>query len=290
MRRDLRPIVGMLLIASTTVTGQETPAKQFRSLLKEYNSAAGAFRRAKNDQQRKQAVVQIGKFARKFLDLADKHPKDPTALRALRQATQAIGSTDSAAQNAWEINTSHFPNDQNDGSVQRLVRIVQRDHLKSDKIGPIIDRMRYGYRLEFAECLELIHRTTPHRTIRGLAVLALARNLKDRLRMLQLAKDRAELTKRYARTFGRDYLRNLQRANLAKRIEPLLQLAMKYHNVKMPYGGTVAQQAKSELFEMKVLGVGKPAPEIVGRDQDDKPFKLSDYRGKTVLLYFWVQF
>ena len=32
---------------------------------------------------------------------------------------------------------------------------------------------------------------------------------------------------------------------------------------------------------------GKPAPEIQGEDIDGKKFKLSDYRGKVVLLDFW---
>jgi cytochrome oxidase Cu insertion factor (SCO1/SenC/PrrC family) len=32
---------------------------------------------------------------------------------------------------------------------------------------------------------------------------------------------------------------------------------------------------------------GNPAPEIEGKDVDGKPFKLSDYRGKVVLLDFW---
>lgn len=32
---------------------------------------------------------------------------------------------------------------------------------------------------------------------------------------------------------------------------------------------------------------GKPAPEIEGEDLDGHPFKLSDYRGKVVLLDFW---
>jgi hypothetical protein len=35
------------------------------------------------------------------------------------------------------------------------------------------------------------------------------------------------------------------------------------------------------------LAIGQPAPEIVGHDIDGKPLKLSDYRGKVVLLDFW---
>lgn len=33
--------------------------------------------------------------------------------------------------------------------------------------------------------------------------------------------------------------------------------------------------------------VGKVAPDIRGKDLDGKKFKLSDYRGKVVLLDFW---
>ena len=35
------------------------------------------------------------------------------------------------------------------------------------------------------------------------------------------------------------------------------------------------------------LRIGTAAPEISGEDIDGVPFKLSDYRGKVVLLDFW---
>ena len=35
--------------------------------------------------------------------------------------------------------------------------------------------------------------------------------------------------------------------------------------------------------------VNTAAPEIEGVDQDGKSFKLSDYKGKVVLLDFWSQ-
>jgi cytochrome oxidase Cu insertion factor (SCO1/SenC/PrrC family) len=34
--------------------------------------------------------------------------------------------------------------------------------------------------------------------------------------------------------------------------------------------------------------VGKSAPEIAGRDADGQSFKLSDYRGKVVVVTFWA--
>jgi peroxiredoxin len=44
------------------------------------------------------------------------------------------------------------------------------------------------------------------------------------------------------------------------------------------------------LFELRQLAIGKQAPEIEGQDQDGERFKLSDYRGKVVLLDFWQEF
>jgi peroxiredoxin len=41
---------------------------------------------------------------------------------------------------------------------------------------------------------------------------------------------------------------------------------------------------------MRFLSVGREALDIEGVDQDGKQFKLSDYRGKVVLLYFWSEY
>jgi len=38
------------------------------------------------------------------------------------------------------------------------------------------------------------------------------------------------------------------------------------------------------------LEIGKVAPDVEGQDQDGKKFKLSDYKGKVVLLDFWSQY
>jgi hypothetical protein len=46
-------------------------------------------------------------------------------------------------------------------------------------------------------------------------------------------------------------------------------------------------QAKDALFELENLQVGCTAPDIVAKDTDGVDFKLSDYRGKVVLLDFW---
>lgn len=52
-------------------------------------------------------------------------------------------------------------------------------------------------------------------------------------------------------------------------------------------GRKIAELAAGALFEAENLGIGKVAGEIEGVDQDGVSFKLSDYRGKVVVLDFW---
>lgn len=270
-----------------------TPAAEYAALFKEYGPVAGGMRKAKTDLERKVAVERLSTYPAKFVDLAEKHSTDKVVLTILRQAVQALGSSESAAQIAWETNRSNFPAGPRDDSARRIVAMLMKDHLQSDKLGPVIDRVRYGYRLEFEEFLLAALNKSPHRTVRGEACLALALYLNDRLQMLRLLEDRKELVECYELAFGRTYVPNLRRlgkAKLEERVETLFERAAReFADVKLR-SGTVSAQARSALYDIRHLGIGKPAPEIDGKDQDGKKLKLSDYRGKVVLLYFWSEF
>ena len=248
---------------------------------------------ATTDLQRKAAVERLGKFSSKFIILAEKYPKHPVALIALRQAVQAVGSTDSAAQIAWQTNRGNFPAGSTDDSAAKTVALVLRDHVLSEKLGPVIDRMRYAYRMEYEKGLSTVLAKNPHRDIQGLTCLFLAQFLNDKLHAIQLAEGRPELTDGYNIVFGKDYLPGLRRlgqAKLATRIETLFQRAVDEYAAVKFRRGTVGETAKAELYAIRNLSVGRVAPDIKGKDQDGTQFKLSDYRGKVVLLYFWSEF
>jgi hypothetical protein len=288
-------LLGMSLSVAAGVSqaDQATPAEQYAALLREYRPVSVGLREAKTDLQRKEAVERLGTFAPKFVALAEKYPKDAVALQALRQAVQVVGSTDSAALQTWEINRSNFAARSSDDSAGRTVALVLRDHVLSDKLGPVIDRMQYGYRMIYETGLRTALEKNPHHEVQALACLALAQFLSDKLRMIRLAEDRPELASCYEIVFGKEYLLQLQRrgqAKLAKRIETLFERAAdEYADVRFR-AGTVGETAKSELYDIRHLAVGKIAPDIEGKDQDGTKFKLSDYRGKVVLLYFWSEF
>ena len=81
------------------------------------------------------------------------------------------------------------------------------------------------------------------------------------------------------------------RDKAVKDAEALFEQAVeKYGDVILPRVGSVGEKAKAVLFEIRHLVVGREAPDIEGKDQDGQLFKLSDYRGKVVLLDFWSEY
>jgi peroxiredoxin len=113
---------------------------------------------------------------------------------------------------------------------------------------------------------------SPHRDVRALAGLALAR--------LLLAR---------ADTTDRPELRQKGRKEAE---EVLKTLAERYAAVRMPSADEeeserVGTLVRPMLFELQRLTVGKVVPELSGPADDGKEMKLSDQRGKAVVLVFW---
>jgi hypothetical protein len=154
--------------------------------------------------------------------------------------------------------------------------------------------MSYGFRKECETFIRTVLKSSPHADVRGLACLRLAQFLNARLQRLELLQERPEMARRYEGLFGQEYLdalRRQDRGQVLQEVEKLFEQAgEKYADVKLPYGGTVGEKAKSELYEIRNLTVGKLAPEIEGDDEEGRRLKLSDYRGKVVLIYFWSEY
>src|SRR5262249_5966652 len=189
--------------------------------------------------------------------------------------------------------TTHAGRGNEDSPQARAIALLLRDHLGSDKLDYACWRTSYGFHKDCERFLRTALDKSPHKGVQGTACFRLAQFLKARLHRLDLLKERPEMARRYESLFGKDYLVTLQRQDPAKagaEVEALFERVIeKYPDVKLPYSGTVGEQAKRELYEIRHLSVGKQAQEIEGEDQDGKRFKLSDYRGKVVLLYFWSE-
>ena len=135
---------------------------------------------------------------------------------------------------------------------EKALDTLARDHAQSDKLENVCDRLIYTQSEASQRFLRAVIEKNPKGEIQGKAHFALG--------------------KQAVATSEADRLLNL--------------VIEKYGNVK--YGSrTLGEAAKGELYEVHHLAIGKVAPEIEGADVDGKKFKLSDYRGRVVVLDFW---
>ena len=64
------------------------------------------------------------------------------------------------------------------------------------------------------------------------------------------------------------------------------QLVKEHPNLEFR-GRKLAGMLEGKMFAAQNLAIGKEAPDIEGEDVDGVAFKLSDYRGKVVVIDFW---
>src|SRR5205823_1319583 len=158
-----------------------TPAEQYQALLKEYQAARAA-----------SSAARLGQVALRFLELAEKNPKDPIAVDALIGVVRVY-------------NSSAHPAGKDSPGGRALARLL-RDHVRSDKLGEVCQRIAFGFRKEYETFLRTVLDRNPHREVQALARLSLAQFLNNRLQQLDLVKEQPELARQYEALFGKDYL------------------------------------------------------------------------------------
>jgi hypothetical protein len=120
--------------------------------------------------------------------------------------------------------------------------------------------------------------------------IQLAKFLKNKAEAVEMIKTLDENTKKMVeQRVGKEALAKIAAADPAKataEAEKLFEAVVKEAGDKASFAA-VKVNAEAELFEMQHLSIGKQPPEIEGDDIDGKKFKLSDYKGKVVVLDFW---
>lgn len=266
-------------------TQPRSPGERYQSMLKEQQALPDELAKAKTEEEKRAVIARMGKLPHRFLELAEGHPKDPIAIDSLVQVVAIV-------------NGSAFPAGGKDSPGTRALEILQRDHVRSEKLGRVCQLIAFGFHRNHEALLRAILEVNPHREVQALACLSLAQFLNNRLDRLAVLEDQdgRELADRYERVFGKGLLEELKRQDRSKvgaEVEALfVRAAADYPEVKIPVtyygsGGTVGEKSKTDLFYIRHLAVGKLPPDIEGQDQDGNRFKLSDYRGKVVLLDFW---
>ena len=256
-----------------------TPAEQVKELIAQHEKAAAAFRKlyeaakTEEEQEKLEALFPDPRpYADLLLQIAEKNPSDSAAVDAL----------------VWAY--------RNDRSAKAKA-ILMRDHLLNPKIGPFGLALRHENDMETLKALKKVLAENPSKEAQAQAALALGMRLKSHAALApQVQKADAKALPKWEERLGKELaaaLKKADAASLAKEAEELMERITKdkgYAQTTIPFDDariTLGQLAGRELFEMRYLQPGKVAPDIVGEDVDGKPMKLSDFRGKVILLDFW---
>ncbi len=267
------------LAAPVAARVQDEPGVgEYRALVGEFDAAREKFSKlyqsAKTDEERQKAMEAYPRpdaFAPRFLEVAQKHPKSPAALDAF----------------VWIVSGCR-----SGPELKRALSAIAEDHIESEKIEQVCEKLLYSFTDEAEELLRKALDRSPHKPVQGKARFALAKVLQGRSSFARHAKERDETARAIEKDFGPEFTDRLGRLNtddLGREAEQLLERALeKYGDI--PFGGknrSLADAARGELFELRNLAIGKVAPEIEGDDVDGKPLKLTEHRGKVVVLDFW---
>jgi thiol-disulfide isomerase/thioredoxin len=186
-------------------------------------------------------------YAPKFLAIAEKHPQDPAAVDALVRAGQ-LGAGESAAS-------------------EKALALLEKSHLTDARVSKVINDLATSKWTSADNFLHAVLEKSTNREARGLAAYWEAYRLREK---------------------ANDELGTPASEKAAKEAEALLNgVIEKYADVPSGRQGTLGERARVALFELQRLAVGHAAPDIEGVDGDGKHFKLSDYRGKVIVLDFW---
>jgi hypothetical protein len=257
-----------------------TPAQGYQKLVKEYQTAIVEYQKALKEAKTqpdhakrfKETYPQPDKYAPRFLDLAEKHPKDPAALDALIWVVSHATMVDLRA---------------------KAIQALLRDHVESEKMADVCRAVGHAPSDERSTpLLFAVLEGNRHRTARAYACAVLADQSEGRLRLAREFQDQPESATQYQGPLGKGLVEQLVKADpdkLSKEAESFYHRIVKdFADVSDGQGGTLGQLAEVRIEALRnPILVGKPAGEIEGEDIDGKRFKLSDYRGKVVLLDFW---
>jgi hypothetical protein len=218
--------------------------------------------------------------AKLLLEIVTEHPKDPAAFDAL----------------LWVARSTPRPPNKPDIPFARARDMLMRDFARHPRIGEFCRILTYeDHHLPSVAFVRDVYEKHPDAAARAQAGLALASQVRRQAAFadgLRKSKDEPAWAKAYGQEYV-DFLKKADSAALNKEFEAILErLVTDKELAKVTYERgdktrTVGDAADAELFELRHLQPGKPAPEITGTDIDGKAFQLSDYRGKVVLLDFW---
>jgi thiol-disulfide isomerase/thioredoxin len=261
-----------LLVAMSGITSAQddkkaddkpTVSEQFKALQKDFQDTnrklierfQSTTDEAEKDKIREEAMAMMPKFAEKMIAIAQGDPKNPEALDVLIQAMQLARGGPVALKAADLIAENHAAN-------PKLKALMPN-------IGTMGDA---GTKL-----LKGIAAKATDKTVKGTALYYVGAG------MLEAADSPMS---------GPPLTGEKQAAAFKEAETALKQVASEYGSVEFtnPRGETqtIAKAVEGQLFFLNNLTIGKVLPDSIVEDLDGKKAKISDHRGKVVVLDIWA--
>lgn len=191
-------------------------------------------------------------FSARLAELARQHRGTPAAFDAWSRVISLAARSD-------------MRSEQGSALLDEALRTLSTEHIQSEALAGLATNMRYTASTLGEErvltTLEGIVARSPHRAVKASALYTQARVLGD---------ERPDGDPR-----------------LAKAKLLLADLRQNFGDVAFNDEGSYAAAAASFLFALENLALGKPCPDFSAVDAEGASFKLSDYKGKVVLIDFW---
>ena len=207
--------------------------------------------------------------ARSFIALAAKYPQSPVAVDAL----------------VWIVSNVSRGKD-----LERATALLAKSHVKSKRLAPVCQKLPSRLSQASEDLLRALRAESPDKDVRAQASYHLAVYLQRQLQLHDLIKNKSADLQRFEQFYGKGFIDHVVELNASASLEEIETIyedvAWKFSNIRL-WDSTMGQTVRRELYAIRNLSVGRTAPEITGQDVDGKTFKLSDYRGKVVLLDFW---
>ena len=241
---------------------------------KDFDEYVKALHQSKTSEQYEKAIEKRPKpvpSAARLVSWADRNPKEPVAADLL----------------ATVVRHGRFTVD-----AQKAANILSRDHLDLHGVQFVETASEIIlWPMPVAETwLRAYLDKSPNRQTRAMAGFELALYKKWLLERAIQEMD-ADWIDRLEKNFGKgstDYLKELDADRLKDDVTTLLdRVIAEFGDVEWD-GARLADAARPVRFELSKLAIKKVSPEIEADDLDGVPFRLTQYRGKVVVLTFWA--
>jgi thiol-disulfide isomerase/thioredoxin len=225
-----------------------------KDLQKAFPEIVKGYRDAKTDADREKALEKLQPFGDRAVKLIEANPKDETSLKAGLFYLQSIGSA---------------PGKGFGPMTGKVLKSLAENHMESKELGTALQIAAQIEGEESAAFLKAVAEKSKDESTKGRAILALADAAGNKADSPKATKEERAAAEKKAREYYE-------------------RIAKDFADVAGPRGKKLGEQAKDGLYKLDKLTVGKQAPDAAGENLEGKKMKLSDFKGKVVVVDIWA--